>query len=1161
MTDKLKVPKVMNVDTNFDIAATFIARWQPSGGKELANYQSFLIELCTLLGVATPEPTTTDDRHNSYVFERAVPSAKLDVAAGVCRIDLYKRGCFILETKQGVHRTVSADPFLKPAKLTRTGHAIRGTGGWDVAMYKAKEQAEGYARGLPADEGRPPFLVVVDVGHCIELYSEFSCTGGIYRPFPDSASYRIALNDLAHPDIRERLRLVWSDPLSLDPTRQSARVTRELAVKLADLAKSLEFSGYSSDEVGEFLMRCLFTFFSEDIGLLPDGCFTALLESLRGFEDMFADMVTDVWGAMRDGGKSIALKKQLLHFNGGLFDKAGALPVNAAQLELLIEAGKADWSHVEPAIFGTLLERALNPTERHHLGAHYTPRDYVERLVLPTVIEPLTAEWEAVKTKAVAHLVKEQKEAALKLLKAFHHKLCGIRILDPACGSGNFLYVTFEHLKRLEGEILTFLDDLGEHAMLELESITVNPHQLLGIEVNPRAAAITDMVLWIGYLQWHFRNRGNVTPPTPVIKKFHNVECRDAVLAWDSVEPLLDDNGEALSRWDGVSFKKHPTTGENVPDESVRTALYRYVNPRPAVWPQADYVVGNPPFIGNKRMRLSLGDGYVEALRKVWTDVTDSADLVMYWWQQAAVLTRQGALQRFGLITTNSLTQEFNRRVIEQHLNPAQGAESLQIAFAIPDHPWVDAADGAAVRIAMTVATVAKEGESGLLANVTSEKEGTGEGTYVELNVRRGVIHADMTIGANVAAAVPLKANDGISNRGVIPHGAGMLVTPDIAKQLGLGRIPSIETVLRPYRNGRDITSMPRMLLVIDCYGLTPDDILQKYPELYQWLLERVKPERDQERDKDLREKWWLHRRNNAGLRGSLSGLNRFIATVQTAKHRFFVFLDATILPDDKLIAIASDDAFIHGVLSCRAHVVWSLATGGHLGVGNDPIYNKSKCFDAFPFPTTSEEQKETIRIIAESLDAHRKRQQSLHPDLGLTDMYNVLEKLKSGETLTEKERMTHDKGLLSILRQLHDDLDAAVFAAYGWPITLTDEQILEKLVALNQERTTEEKQGIIRWLRPEYQNPGGVVEPVQTEMDLSAAEKPALQPLPKGHTAQLQAVKAVLTASGTATADEVATFFIKAKPTAIATLLDDLVALGLAQKSGSPSRYAASAW
>lgn len=1123
----------------------FIIRWEKSGGAERANYGIFLSELTDLLGVERPNPTTDDDREDAYVFERSVPNMAGGDTSAPCRIDLYKRGCFILETKQGVTRKELTDPFLKTTKPGRKGHGVRGTGGWDVAMYKAKGQAEGYAHALPATEGRPPFLVVVDVGHCIELYSEFTCTGGIYRPFPDSSSHRIWLSDLEKAAIRERLRLVWSEPLTLDPSRHSAKVTQNLAVKLALLAKSLEFSGHAANDVSLFLMRCLFTFFAEDIGLLPDGCFTSLLEELRGQTELVPDLLTDVWKTMNTGGVSSSLKKRLLYFNGGLFENVEGLALTDSQHELLIEAGKADWKHVEPAIFGTLLERALDPAERHHLGAHYTPRDYVERLVLPTVIKPLTTEWETIKTKVVTHLEKGQNDAAIKLLNGFHHKLCTVTVLDPACGSGNFLYVTFELLKRLEGEVLTFLDDLGEHhTMLGLEGTTVDPHQFLGLEVNPRAAVITGMVLWIGYLQWHFRTHGNVMPPVPVIKKFNNVECRDAVLTWDKTEPLLDGNGEAITRWDGVTCKQHPATGEDVPDETARIPVLRYLKPRPAVWPQADYVVGNPPFIGNKRMRLALGDGYVEALRKVWTDVPDSADFVMYWWQQAAELTRQGKLQSFGFITTNSLTQEFNRRVLQQHLS---ATPALSLSFAIPDHPWVDSADGAAVRIAMTVGCPATTVTEGMLSTVIAENTGSGEGLTVELASRQGVLHADLTIGANVAATVPLKANDGLGNRGMIPHGEAFLVTAGEALKFGA------DAPLRPYRNGKDLTSRPRGIFVIDTFGYTESELKTKHPTIWQWLHERVKPERDQNSRKSRRENWWLFAENQPRMRRSVQGLSRYIATVQTAKHRFFVFLDATILPDDKLIAIASDDAFHLGVLSSRIHVVWALAAGATLE--DRPVYNKTKCFDAFPFPCATDEQQQSISTIAEALDTHRKTRQEEHPDLGITDIYNVLEKLKTGVALTDKERAIDDKGLVTLLKNRHDELDTAVFAAYGWPVSLTDNEILDKLVVLNKERAAEEKQGTIRWLRPLYQNPANVAEPLQTEMELETDEPvlPEKQPLPKEHTAQLQTVKTVLAAlKQPATADEVAACFIKARAATLHKLLDDLVALGLAQKGSN---------
>ena len=237
----------------------------------------------------------------------------------------------------------------------------------------------------------------------------------------------------------------------------------------------------------------------------------------------------------------------------------------------------------------------------------------------------------------------------------------------PTLRSGNFLYVTLEHLKRLEGEVLEVLRNLGQaQATLELEGEIVRPEQFYGIEVNPWAAAVAELVLWIGYLQWHLRTRGDAAGlPEPILRNLHNIECRDAVLAWDAVEPLLDAEGRPVTRWDGRTTKLHPVTGEPVPDETARVPAWRYVNPRPAAWPEADFIAGNPPFIGTARIREALGDGYVEAIRRVYPHVPDSADYVMFWWDVAAELVRTGRAWRFGLITTNSLRQTFNRRVLE----------------------------------------------------------------------------------------------------------------------------------------------------------------------------------------------------------------------------------------------------------------------------------------------------------------------------------------------------------------------------------------------------------------------------------------------------------------------------------------------------------------
>ena len=533
--------------------------------------------------------------------------------------------------------------------------------------------------------------------------------------------------------------------------------------------------------------------FAEDVGLLPPGQFTALLLRLQHTPEHFAAAIGSLWQTMETGGYSGVLNAQLLQFNGNLFKDLNPIPLKPEQIELLIRAARHDWSQVEPAIFGTLLERALDPAERHKLGAHYTPRAYVERLVMPTVIEPLRTEWQDVQAAAAALENQGKPEQAIKEIQAFHHQLCAIRILDPACGSANFLYVTLEHMKRLEGEVLTTLSDLGAgQNLLDMQGNTIDPHQFLGIEVNPRAAAIAEMVLWSGYLQWHFRTHGHVNPPQPVLKAFRNIECRDAVLAYDRCEYELDADGHPVMRWDGKTTKKSPTTGEDIPDDSAQQPVEVYINPRKAEWPQADYVVGNPPFIGAASMRRALGDGYVDALRKTWNEVPESSDFVMYWWNKAADLARNTNIKQFGLITTNSLRQTFNRRVIERHMNDKQ---PLSLAFAIPDHPWVDGVDGAAVRIAMTVGTL--KCETGKLARVTDEAPSQADVRQTLIVEVRGKIYSDLTVGADKTSMVALQANVGLAIKGYELGSQGFLLASDAAQEI-LSQHQNYVSVLKP---------------------------------------------------------------------------------------------------------------------------------------------------------------------------------------------------------------------------------------------------------------------------------------------------------------------------------------------------------------------------
>lgn len=1150
-----------------DSSESFIAKWKGVTASELSTAQSFVADLCRLLGVDIPHP----DAEQKYMFERPITFVHGDGSTSAGRIDLYRRGAFVLEAKR-----------LRAATNTK---------GFDDAMLRARSQAEQYARALPADEGRPPFLIVVDVGNRIELYSEFSRSGATYTPFPDPRSHRISLNALNDEAIRDRLRRVWTDPLSLDPSRVSARVTREIAARLATLARSLEQAGHHAETVAQFLMRCLFTMFAEDVNLLPTDSFLDLLVKYAEQPDVAMRMLAQLWHDMDGGGFSPAIAGDVLRFNGKLFKHPETLPLDRKQIELLIDAAKKRWEQVEPAIFGTLLERALDPEERHKLGAHYTPRAYVERLVLPTVIEPLRAEWSDAHAAALTLAAEGKHDDAVKELRRFHHRLCTLRVLDPACGSGNFLYVTLEHLKRLEGEVLNALDELGfrqtglaiggERADA-VGGETVDPHQLLGIELNPRAAAITEVVLWIGYLQWHYRTRGDVNPPQPVIRDFRNIENRDAVLAYDRVEFVADERGVPVTRWDGKTYKTSPVTGEQVPDDAARVPLERYVNPRKAAWPEADFVVGNPPFIGTKRMKSALGDGYVEALRGTWPEVPESADLVMYWWHHAAELAQRGALVRFGLITTNSISQAFNRRVIETSLGDKK--RPLTLAYAIPDHPWVDSADGASVRIAMTVATT-RVGP-GCLAKVVREIEDDDGETRVRLAERTGTIHADLRLGANVAAVRALRSNEALAGMGVALHGAGFILEPENASLLR----PSGSSVIKRYLGGRDLLQSARERYLIDFFGMTKEEARAVNPAAFQHVVDYVKPERDQNNRDALKQLWWRFGWERPMLRKALKGLKRFIGTTETAKHRVFQFIEGDTLADHMVVCVADADAATLGILSSNVHVTWALAAGGTLE--DRPRYNKTRCFDPFPFPVADQERQTRVRNLGEQLDAHRKHQQATHPDLTLTGMYNVLDKLRGGETLTEKERTIHEHGLVSVLRQLHDELDIAALDAYGWtdliPIlrvancneapfetvvtevpfhatrvaakTALDTTLLERLVALNMERAAEEARGLVRWLRPDFQSPSAQTMPqqaeIETDTDEAATVKPVAvvkpMPWPKDAVDQVRAVADVLVSSAQPlTMDDIAARFTSrgAWKKRLPALLGMLVTLGRAQE------------
>ena len=457
---------------------SFLQTWKGSHGNERANYQSFFQDLCVALDVDRPPPkgSVTFD---PYCFDKEVRFFHSDRDTTVRFVDFYKDGHFLIEAKQG-------------GETTGKGTAKRGTETYRKAMEKAFFQARSYTTFLPS---KPPFLITCDIGSHFEVWTGFSGDYGGY-----GAREKIELDDLLKPEIFNRFVLIFTDPQKLNPEKYRAKVTREVADDLAKLAKWLECQKHEPQAVANFLMRSIFTMFAEDVELLKGEVFTkALKERWIANPSTFKPEIEALWQTMNNGG-NFGFEK-ILKFNGSFFENATAFELSADQLRILLQAAEKDWSLVEPAIFGTLLERALDPKERSRLGAHYTPRSYVERLVRPVVIEPLRQHWDLeiepelqrlleLKEGQIKTTATQRKKAAAEIEK-FLEELRSIRILDPASGVGNFLYVTMDLLKSLETEAITRLIDILGKVQLSLEQI--NPSQFLGIEINPRAAAIASL--------------------------------------------------------------------------------------------------------------------------------------------------------------------------------------------------------------------------------------------------------------------------------------------------------------------------------------------------------------------------------------------------------------------------------------------------------------------------------------------------------------------------------------------------------------------------------------------------------------------------------------------------------------------------------------------
>jgi len=925
---------------------TFIAKWQRSALTERSAAQQHFLDLCAVLG--EPTPATADPEGHFYTFEKGARKS----GGGGGWADVWKRSYFAWEYK-----------------------------GKRKDLMAAYQQLLQYREDLE----NPPILVVCDLDR-FEVHTNFTGTVKHVYAFDLADLQRNAPTPTCALPPLDVLRAAFAHPDRLRPTRTTASVTEDAACEFAALADSLRRRGEDPEATAHVLMRLLFCLFAEDIGLLPERLFTTLVERTRTRPADFAARLGLLFAAMATGGSFGA--DDIAHFNGGLFADATVPPLVGDDLATLARAAALDWTSIEPAIFGTLFERSLDPSKRSQLGAHYTSRDDILLIVEPVLMAPLRRRWAVVQEEARGLIVRRDavsggartrhQQALERLLLAFTDEIAAVRVLDPACGSGNFLYVALKRLLDLWKEVSLFA---ATSAVAGLLPYTVGPQQLYGIELNVYAHELASVVVWIGYIQW-LHDNGFGIPEDPILKPLHNIRRMDAVLAYDDVDRPIE----------------------------------------PA-WPDADVIIGNPPFLGGSKLRRELGDAYVEHLWLLYVGhVPGGADLVCYWFERARALIAHGDVGRAGLLATNSIRGGANRRVLERI------KESGDIFMAWDDRSWI--LDGAAVRVSMVGFDNGRE--PGHVLN----------GVPVES------INADLTARFDLGRAQRLRENERLCFRSD-EKGGPFDIPPDLA-------LPMIDApfnpngrpntdVVRPYVNGLDVVRRRRGMWIIDFGVDTTEDAAALYELPFEYVRRVVKPVRDAGNNAHERVHWWLHRRPAPDMRQAIARLPRFISTPRVAKHRVFVWFEPEMIPDCQLYIFARADDYFFGVLHAKPHELWSLRMCTWLGVGNDPRYTPTSTFETFPFPwapgteLADDPRVEAIAAAARALVEQRDRW--LNPE-GATDA-----DLKT-RTLTAlyNTRPTW-------LDLAHHRLDDAVLAAYGWPRDLSDEGILGRLLALNLER------------------------------------------------------------------------------------------------------------
>lgn len=947
----------------------FIKKWRHVELKERSASQSHFNDLCRMLGLE--DPISADPKGEWFTFEKGASKT----SGGEGWADVWRRNCFAWEYK-----------------------------GKRKDLDRAFAQLQQYAIALE----NPPLLIVSDMDR-IRIHTNWTNT--VQRV------YDIRLDDLTDAANRDVLHACFTDPDLLKPAKTRQVLTEEAAQSFAALALRLRARGYDPNVVAHFVNRLIFCMFAEDVQLLPSKMFERMIQAAKLRPENFQQHASTLFAAMRTGG--MVGFEQVEWFNGGLFDSDDALSVEAQDIDDLLRAASLDWSEIDPSILGTLFERGLDPDKRSQLGAHYTDRDKIMQIVEPVIVLPLLAEWESVKSRIQAEFARadnarskssatKARNEAQRLRAEFGERLLNFRVLDPACGSGNFLYLALLELKNLEHRVNLEAEAMG----FQREFPRIGPEAVRGIELNPYAAELARVSVWIGEIQWMRRN-GFDANRNPILKPLSTIENRDSVLAPDG------------SRAD---------------------------------WPDVDAIIGNPPFIGNKKMIAELGEEYTIALRRAWNSVPGGVDFVCYWFAKAWEMMQAGRLTRVGLVSTNSIRGGANRTV----LRPV--VEKGRIYDAWADEPWT--VDGAAVRVSL-VCFDGRKGDPARLNGVDVTE------VFSDLTAARSGV--DLTSAARLAKAA------GIAFQGPVKVGP-FDVDGELAREwLALPSNPNGRRnaeVVRPLLNGMDITRRPSGRWIID-FGTMTEAEASLFEAPFEHVRHHVKPLRDTNRDPQRKQFWWRLGRSGGDMREAVSTLNRAIFTPRVAKHRLFVWATNSTVPDSAVVVIARDDDTTFGILHSRFHELWSLRMGTFLGVGNDPRYTPSTTFETFPFPQGLTPDifaadyaidPRAQAIAAAAVRLNELRENWLNPP----DLVQQVPEIVPGypdrqlpvdakaEAELKKRTLTNLYNTRPAWLDYADKaLDEAVAEAYGWGDdwrsgTLTDDEILSRLFQLNQQRTAQ---------------------------------------------------------------------------------------------------------